>query len=83
MIRIFKFRSEKKVNHIHDTVFMGYEGRTLQNAGTIIFSDTGEWQWFGAMVLLGADKMNETSSRVKIINEGWSPEQEGMNEQSN
>lgn len=65
-VRIFKLRSERRGQHVYTTVFSGWEGQTLANTGQLI-QNIGEWQDFGATLLLGA---KQTSGRVKVVTEG-------------
>jgi hypothetical protein len=72
-----KVRSEKRGDHIYDTVFIGPKGQTLQNAGQVIFSSEAEWGLFGAVLLLGADVVKQkrtaqgVDSDVEVVFEGW------------
>jgi len=50
---VIKLRAEKLGEHIHETVFMGVDRDHLQNAGKIVMN-IGEWQMFGALLLMGA-----------------------------
>ena len=74
-MQVIKIRSTKKDNHIHLTVFMGKEGQTMVNCGTLIF-EIGEWQLFGALLHIGAETAAK-STGMKLITEGWMPEAEG------
>lgn len=65
-VHVFKLRSVRRGEHVHTTVFFGNEGQTLANTGTLL-QTLGEWQEFGALLLLGAGFM---SQRVKVIIEG-------------
>ena len=66
MTIVFKLHSEKKGQHIHTTVFSGTEEGTFANCGTLI-QNVGEWQFFGALLLLGA---RETKGRCVVQCEG-------------
>jgi len=66
---VIKLKSELKGQHIHETIFAGEEGKTLRNLGKLVM-DVGEWQSFGCALLLGADHMNNTYPRLRIITEG-------------
>lgn len=75
MTRVFKLRSKLLGGHIHTTVFIGDKGRTLENSGEIIHrvDEVGDWQVLGAMLGLGADKINSTpghEGQVEVICEG-------------
>lgn len=63
---VIKLRSRPNGIHVHTTVFMGPENQTLQNCGELIQS-IGQWQLFGAALLLGTDRMQ---GKVKVICEG-------------
>lgn len=65
-MRIIKLRSVRKGDHIHETMFMGEENRTLVNQGTLVMN-IGDWQLFGAVFLLGA---KYSGDRLKVICEG-------------
>ena len=68
-MQIIKMRSVLKGEHVHTTFFQGQEGQTLHNVGTLC-QRVGEWQLFGAMVLLGQDSVNENYPRVRVVSEG-------------
>ena len=65
---IFKLRSERHGEHIRTTVFAGFgeEGATLANCGTLVMN-TGAWQAFGVMLMLGA---SHKPSPGVVITEG-------------
>lgn len=65
-VLVFKLRSKRIGPHVHTTVFSGVEGQTLANTGTLV-QTVGEWQVFGALLVMGARRMYP---RVKIIFEG-------------
>lgn len=52
-----KMRSERRGGHVHTTCWIGDDGRTLANIGTLV-TDVGEWQTIGAALLLGARAMH-------------------------
>ncbi len=54
---------------IEETVFVGEEGQTMQNAGTLLL-DVGEWQAFGAALSLGARQMH---GRLTVVFDGYNP----------
>lgn len=54
---IIRLRGERKGESVHERVFMGTDGEHLELAGTLVMS-IGEWQTFGAALLLGAKQMN-------------------------
>lgn len=66
---IIKLRSEKLGEHIHDTIFMGEQEGSLASVGKLIMR-MGEWQIFGAALLLGAER---TKGHLTVKLEGWSP----------
>jgi hypothetical protein len=77
---VIKVRSEKLPGErIRDTIFIGEKGQTLQNAGSIILR-VGEWQMFGALLLMGAEQVRRHRSPqgvepdVEVVTEGWKPE---------
>ena len=51
-----KLVSERRGDHVHTRFFIGPEGQTLANIGTLV-CDVGEWQTIGAALSLGADQM--------------------------
>ena len=55
MKRVFKLYSELVGKHIRTTVFSGEKGYTLANCGTLTM-DVGEWQVFGALLLIGSER---------------------------
>lgn len=55
MKRVFKLRSEPYGKHARMTVFAGEKGYTLANCGALTM-DVGEWQIFGALLLIGAER---------------------------
>jgi hypothetical protein len=64
---IIKLRGKViSANRIEETIFIGEEGMTLQNAGKLILH-TGEWQLFGALLGLGAEVANRNYPRAKVI----------------
>lgn len=63
---IIKLRSELRGNHVHERVFVGPDADHLALAGKLVFH-VGEWQSFGAVLLLGAD---QTRERINVITEG-------------
>ena len=63
---IIKIYSELEGEHVHDRVFVGPDEDHLALAGTLAFR-MGEWQSFGAALLLGAERMR---GRVKVICKG-------------
>lgn len=67
---IVKMVSAKNGEHICTTFFMGKEGQTLANVGTLV-QNIGEWQILGAAILLGAEK---TKGRLRAVCAGWNPE---------
>ena len=76
---VIKLRSEKRGEHIHETVFMGVDRDHLQNAGVIVMR-IGEWQMFGALLLMGAEQVKKTRQSqgvdyldVEVLQDGWSP----------
>ena len=60
---VVKMVSVPKGRHVHTTFFMGFENETLASVGKLT-QTVGEWQHFGAAVLLGADQMK---GRLKVI----------------
>ena len=48
-----RLRSERKGSHVHQRVFVGPDSEHLALAGTLVMN-IGEWQLFGAALLLGA-----------------------------
>ena len=63
---VIKLKSERKGVHVHEYVFIGPDEDHLALAGRLVF-DIGQWQEFGAALLLGASKMHGT---VKVLTEG-------------
>lgn len=53
---ILKLRVAVRGRHVHADVFTGPDADHLASNGTLVML-AGEWQLFGAMALLGADKM--------------------------
>jgi hypothetical protein len=72
MSMIVKMVSDKRGDHIHTIFFMGMEGGTMANCGTLV-QDIGEWQILGAAILLGAER---TKGRLTAVTAGWTPEKE-------
>jgi hypothetical protein len=77
---VIKLRAEKLGEHIHETVFMGVDKDHLQNAGKIVMN-IGEWQMFGALLLMGAEQVKRHRQAqglsyvdVEVLTDGWSPE---------
>lgn len=62
-----KLASDKAGEHVHVTVFMGPDADHLANCGKVILR-IGEWQLFGACVLLGADHMGQ---HLNVVSEGY------------
>ena len=54
---IIKFSDERKGRHIHSRIFMGQDEDHLALTGTLVM-DMGEWQVFGAALLIGARGMH-------------------------
>ena len=54
---IIKLRSERRGEHVHERVFVGPDEDHLALAGTLVF-DVGQWQEFGAALMLGAAQMH-------------------------
>jgi hypothetical protein len=52
---IIKLRDERRGPHIHTRVFIGEDEDHLKLTGTLIM-DVGEWQLFGAALLMGAQQ---------------------------
>ncbi len=52
---IIRMRDERRGDHIHTRVFMGKDEDHLKLTGTLVM-DVGEWQLFGAALLIGADQ---------------------------
>lgn len=69
---IIKLKSELLGNHIHERVFVGPDEDHLALAGMLTFH-VGEWQLFGAALLLGADC---TKGHLRVITEGLKTEDE-------
>ena len=72
-----KMRSELRGEHVHTTFFMGEEGCTLANAGTLVM-DIGQAQVLLAAIIMGADR---TAGRLVAEHEGylsaaWAAEQD-------
>ena len=65
----FKLKSKQcGPQHVHTAVFTGFvePGGTLANCGSLVMT-VGEWQAFGALLLLGA---RQTNSRITVEMEG-------------
>ena len=65
----FKLRSVRRgPQHVLTVVFAGYvePGGTLANCGSIVMN-VGEWQAFGALLLLGA---KAAQGRITVVMEG-------------
>lgn len=61
---VIKLVSVRKGDHVHEKVFVGEEeNQTFALTGSLVFN-IGEWQEFGAALLLGA---KQTNGRVKVI----------------
>jgi hypothetical protein len=76
---VIKLRSKNIGDYIHETVFMGVDKDHLQNSGVIVMH-VGEWQIFGSLLLMGADRMKAIRQYqgvdyvdVEILQDGWSP----------
>ena len=64
---IIKLRSERRGDHVHETIFAGpEENETFHNCGTLVFG-VGEWQLFGAALMLGA---RQTQGNLRVVFEG-------------
>lgn len=63
---VIKILSERKGEHVHERVFVGPDRDHLALAGTLVFG-IGEWQEFGACLLLGQERMR---GRYEVILEG-------------
>jgi hypothetical protein len=58
MTTLFKFRLDHAAaGHIHVTLFVGEQGKTLANAGRLVL-DPGQWQLLGTALSLGAPVLN-------------------------
>jgi hypothetical protein len=64
---VIKIKSERGGDHVHQKVFMGPDKDHLACCGDLCMR-IGEWQVFGAAVLLGAERM--TKQHVEVILEG-------------
>jgi len=67
----YKLQSRPLFNErkVEETVFIGIDDHGLQYAGELILS-VGEWQMFGALMKMGAERANMNYHRVEIITEG-------------
>ena len=54
---IIRLRSERLGDHVHERVFAGVDQDHLKLLGTLVM-DVGEWQTFGAALMLGAERMH-------------------------
>ncbi len=64
---VFKLVSERRGDHVHESVFVANgKNETFAQAGKLIFL-IGEWQEFGATLLLGAA---QTKGRIEVITVG-------------
>lgn len=59
---IIRLRDVRKGDHIHTRVFIGEDVDHLALAGRLVFK-VGEWQMFGAALLLGAQ---QTKGRLVV-----------------
>ena len=60
---VFKLYSERRGDHVHQRVFAGPDADHLALCGTLVFR-IGEWQEFGAALLLGSE---QTSGQIKVV----------------
>jgi len=63
---IVKLRSRRLGEHVHEQVFVGEQEGALGLAGELTFR-VGEWQLFGAALVLGAE---QTSGHLLVLFEG-------------
>ena len=54
---VFKLKSKRRGDHVHEQVFVGPDVDHLALVGTLVFR-IGEWQEFGAALGLGAERMH-------------------------
>ena len=54
---LIRLRSKRKGDHVHERVFAGTDADHLKLLGTLVM-DVGEWQVFGAALMLGARQMH-------------------------
>jgi hypothetical protein len=66
MKTVVKLVSERHGEHVHDRVFIGPDVDHLALAGRLVF-DVGQWQEFGAALLLGSRHMK---GRMQVLLEG-------------
>ena len=78
--RVFKLRSRLEGEHIKETIFVGNEGETLANIGTLAMH-TGEWQLFGALLKLGSEATYATRRDTVVVLEGDDEVIKGLEEQ--
>ncbi len=55
---VINVRGQILGNHVHARVFMGPDGDHLALSGQLVFT-IGEWQLFGAALLLGAERTQQ------------------------
>ena len=60
---IIKLHSERRGEHVHERVFVGWDAEHLALAGTLVL-DVGQWQEFGAALMLGAQRMH---GRLRVL----------------
>ena len=65
---VIKLRCAWTGGHVEERVFVGWDEDHLALAGTLML-DIGQYQEFGACLLLGADRMNEGYHRVTVQTE--------------
>ena len=53
---LIRLRSTRKGDHVHEQVFMGKDADHIALTGTLVM-DVGQWQTFGAALMLGAGCM--------------------------
>lgn len=63
---VIKIKSERKGEQVYDRIFVGPDEEHLALTGILVLY-IGEWQEFGAALLLGAKQMH---GRVQVILEG-------------
>lgn len=66
---VVKMKSMQEGNRVRETFFIGEEGFTLQNAGSLLL-EIGEWQLLGAALLCSQEIVNKNYPRLKVICEG-------------
>jgi hypothetical protein len=63
-----KLRSSWTGAHVSQRIYVGWDKDHLQLAGTLML-DVGQYQEFGAALLLGAERFNRSGHPLTVISE--------------